>query len=104
MGRSETSLAVSQQEDGVLFWIHVSAGARRPSLGGVHGDALRVCVTAPPVGGGANRACALALAQALEVRLGEVTLNAASRGRRKRVRISGDPGRLSNLLAALAGS
>jgi hypothetical protein len=40
------------------FWIHVTPRARRQSVRGIHGDALRVVVTATPARGAANEACA----------------------------------------------
>ncbi len=88
--------------DGVSFWIHVTPGARWESIGGAHGDALRVRVTEPPADGAANRACQALLARAFEIGRSDVVLDAASKGRRKRVRIQGDAARLARRLAALA--
>ena len=54
------------------------------------------------VKGRANAACVGALAAALEVRPSSVILTAQSRGRRKRVRIQGNPAELAVRLRALA--
>jgi uncharacterized protein (TIGR00251 family) len=94
--------ALARTESGVAFWIHVSPRARRPKLGGIHGDALRVAVSEPPVDGAANEACARALARALGVPRAAVVLDPASSGRRKRVRIEGDAERLAAGLLGLA--
>jgi uncharacterized protein (TIGR00251 family) len=86
----------------VAFWIHVTPRSRRERVGGTHGDALRVSVSAPPAGGAANAACVEALARALEVRRGAVELDPGSRSRRKRVRVLGEAGALARRLRELA--
>jgi uncharacterized protein (TIGR00251 family) len=95
-------LELARTEDGVAFWIHVSARSRRPRVGGVHGGALRVAVVEPPVDGAANEGCAKALARALGIRRSAVALDPGSTGRRKRVRIEGDPDALAERLSGLA--
>ena len=95
-------LTVQRAPDGVAFWIHVTPRAGREQVGGLHGDALRVRVCAPPVEGEANAACARALARALEVKAKDVDLDPGARGRRKRVRIQGEAGVLESRLRALA--
>jgi uncharacterized protein len=96
------ALALELRPDGVRFWIHVTPRARRPGVGGTQGDALRVAVSAPPVGGAANQACVAALAEALACRRSEVILDPAARARRKRVDVRGDPEPLAKRLRALA--
>jgi uncharacterized protein YggU (UPF0235/DUF167 family) len=93
---------LARTESGVAFWIHVSPRSRRPKIGGVHGDALRVAVSEPPVDGAANEGCARALASALGIRRAAVALDPASTGRRKRVRIDGDSEVLAERLLGLA--
>jgi uncharacterized protein (TIGR00251 family) len=90
--------------DGLSFWIHVSPRARREGVGGRHGDALRVAVRAAPEGGRANAACVAALAAAFGVGRAEVALDPGARGRRKRVRIDGDPAALAHRFEALANA
>jgi uncharacterized protein (TIGR00251 family) len=86
----------------VAFWVHVSPGARRPGVGGVHGDALRVAVREPPSEGRANRACIVALAAALGVKRGDVEMESGSTHRRKAVRVAGPPETLEARLRGLA--
>jgi uncharacterized protein (TIGR00251 family) len=97
-------ISIRQSPEGISFWIHVTPRARRERVGGRHGDALRVSVSAPPLEGAANRACAAALAQALGVRRSAVDLDPAARGRRKRVRVAGDAANLEQRLLALAAA
>jgi uncharacterized protein (TIGR00251 family) len=95
-------LKVLQKGGGVVFWIHVTPRAHQPSVGGLHGDALRIAVRAPALEGRANRACARALAEALEVRPRDVDMDLAARGRRKRVEVTGECEQLVRRLGALA--
>jgi hypothetical protein len=91
-------------EDGLAFWIHVMPRARREAVGGRQGDALRVAVKAPPVGGKANAACVEALAEAFGVERRDVEIHSGARGRRKRVRVTGETRALEEKLQKLAGT
>jgi uncharacterized protein (TIGR00251 family) len=86
----------------VSFWIHVSPRAARERVGGEHGGALRVAVREPPVEGAANEACVRVLARALGVQRAAVDLDPGARGRRKPVRVAGEPERLEAVLRRLA--
>jgi uncharacterized protein (TIGR00251 family) len=97
-------ISLARSPEGIGFWIHVTPRARRERVGGVHGDALRVSVSAAPLEGAANRACAAALAEALGVRRSAVELDPGARGRRKRVRVSGDAASLEQRLLELAAA
>jgi uncharacterized protein (TIGR00251 family) len=91
-----------EASDGFAFWIHVTPRARREGVGGRHGDALRVAVREAPEAGRANAACVAALAEAFAVPRTRVELEAGTRGRRKRVRVSGDPKALERRFETLA--
>jgi len=56
---------------------------------GWHGDAIKVRVAAPPVGGAANEELLRFLAKRLAVPVTRVRLAAGSTGRRKRLEIAG---------------
>ncbi len=96
------TVAVEMGEDWVGFWIHVTPRARQEGASGCHADALRVAVKAPPVSGKANRACVAVLAEALGVPASAVDLDPGARGRRKRIRVHGNPAQLSARLSMLA--
>ena len=97
---SDLSLDVTR--DGLAFWIVVTPRARRESVGGCRGGALRVAVVEPPVEGEANAACARALARALGVRRAAVRLAPQAKGRRKRVVVEGEAPALARRLRELA--
>ena len=73
-------------EDGVEVDLWVVPGANRTSISGLHDDALRIRVAAPPAGGAANRAAADLLEGATG---GSVELVRGRRARRKTVLIRG---------------
>jgi len=96
------SLNVARTPEGVRFSIHVTPRARVPRVGGRHGGALRVAVSAPPVEGAANRAVVAALAEALGLRRSDLEVVSGERGRSKTVVARGDAGQLEACLLALA--
>lgn len=81
--------------------IRVSPGARRPAVGGVHGDSLIVRVTARAVEGRATDAALRAVADALGLRSRAVTLVTGATSREKVIDIEGDPDRIRTRLAEL---
>jgi len=78
--------------------VRVKPGARREVVGGRHGDALVVAVTAPAVEGKANAAVCKALAKAFGIRRQDVTIVAGERGRDKVIEVPDAPDRLDELL------
>ena len=70
-----------------MLALHVQPGAKRTEVAGMHGDALRVRLAAPPVEGRANEALLRFLSEAFGVPLRQVTLLQGQTSRRKRVRI-----------------
>lgn len=69
--------------------MHVQPGASRTELAGRHGDALKVRLAAPPVGGAANEALVRFLAELLEVPRSAVRLDRGAAGRSKLVAVHG---------------
>lgn len=99
-----SALTVRATAEGVEFDVLVSPRASRPRLGPVHGDRLKLAVTAPPVDGEANAAVLELVSRALEVPRGAVEVVAGAASRRKTLRVRGlDPARLLAAVAAAAG-
>lgn len=103
MSDEDAGLELQRRADGVAFWIHVTPRAARERIGGVHGGALRVSVREPPVEGAANAGCVQLLARALAAPRRAIDIDPGAKGRRKRVRVSGDPVALEQALQRLAG-
>jgi len=75
--------------DGCTLSVRVYPGARKNSVTGVHADALKIALTAPPVDGRANEALIAFLADALHLPRARVALVAGATSRAKMVRITG---------------
>jgi hypothetical protein len=80
---------VEPSGDGVMVHAHVQPRSGRAGLVGRHGDALRIRVKAPPVGGRANEETAALLAAALGVPPRAVVLVTGGTSRVKRFRVAG---------------
>jgi hypothetical protein len=76
-------------DGGVQIPVRAQPKASREGIVGLHGDSLKVAVTAPPAEGKANRAVAELLADAFGVRPSAVDIVAGQTSRQKLVRIRG---------------
>src|SRR5207244_1091318 len=77
-------------KDGVVrFAVHVQPRASRSEIVGLHGDALRVRLAAPPVDGAANEALIALLADVLSVPRQSVHIAGGQRSRSKVVEVVG---------------
>jgi uncharacterized protein (TIGR00251 family) len=74
---------------GVRVSIRVQPRASTNELAGVHGNALRVRLTAPPVEGAANAALVDFLAESLGIARRAITIVAGSSSRTKVVELTG---------------
>lgn len=79
----------SSGDDEVVLRVHVQPGSGRSAMVGKHGNALKVRVAAPPVGGRANEALLALVAQTLGLKGEQVTLLSGESSRTKRVKITG---------------
>jgi uncharacterized protein (TIGR00251 family) len=83
------TLAVRSDGDGLVFDVQVVPRASRERIGPLVGDRLKVQLTAPPVDGAANQALRRALARALGLAPGRVTIVRGEGSRKKTVRVDG---------------
>jgi uncharacterized protein (TIGR00251 family) len=74
-------------EGGVVFDLSIVPGAKRTELAGLHDDALRIRLQAPPVDGKANDALIAWLSSELGVPRRSVELLRGASSRRKQVRV-----------------
>ena len=71
----------------ILLQLHVQPGASRDQFLGLHGDAIKVAIKAPPVDGKANSHLQHFLAQAFDVPKRQVLLEKGELSRQKKWRI-----------------
>jgi uncharacterized protein (TIGR00251 family) len=79
-------------DKGVTLRLHIQPGAKKTEVVGLHGEALKIRLAAPPVDGKAN-ACLIAfLADQLGIAKASITLVGGDTSRAKRMRVCGvDP-------------
>jgi hypothetical protein len=74
---------------GIRITVHVQPRASKTEIAGLHGDAIKVRLAAPPVDGAANEALVDFLAEALQVPRSAVAITAGHSARRKVVTVDG---------------
>ncbi len=83
---------IREENGGVVLSLRVQPRSSVNRVDGVQGDVLKVCLTAPPVEGQANKALARFLAERLGVARSRVRLVAGQGSRNKVVRVQGVTG------------
>ncbi|GDX05375.1 DUF167 family protein YggU [Buttiauxella sp. WJP83] len=92
--------AVSQTADGLVLRLYIQPKASRDSIIGLHGDELKVAITAPPIDGKANAHLVKYLAKQFRVAKSQVVVEKGELGRHKQVKII-DPQQIPTEVAAL---
>jgi hypothetical protein len=97
---------IRAEPDGVVLTVHAAPRARRSEVAGLHGDALKIRLAAPPVDGKANRELVRFLAERLGRPAVALRVLAGETGRHKRVAVAGvTPDQARNaLLSGPAGA
>lgn len=73
----------------VSLSIHVQPKASRTRIAGLHGDAVKLCITSPPVDGKANAAVIQFIAKLFKIPRAAVTLASGEASRDKRLVLAG---------------
>jgi uncharacterized protein (TIGR00251 family) len=76
-----------QDRDGFVLALHIQPGAKQTAIVGLHGEALKVRLAAPPVDGKANAALIDFLAERLGIARSALEIVSGQQARSKRVRI-----------------
>ncbi|EGR0743013.1 DUF167 family protein YggU [Vibrio cholerae] len=79
--------AVWREGDDLLLRLYIQPKASRDSIVGLHGEELKVAITAPPIDGKANVHLSKYLAKLCKVAKGSVVIEKGELGRHKQVRI-----------------
>ncbi len=80
-------LKIDEDKTGLKFNIYVQPRSSRNQVVGLHGDALKVKIKAPPVEGAANKMCIAVLAKILNVPKSAIEILSGHASRTKRVQI-----------------
>jgi len=92
--------AVSTCADGLVLRLYIQPKASRDTIIGLHGDEVKVAITAPPVDGQANAHLVKYLAKQFRVAKSHVLLEKGELGRHKQVKIL-NPQQIPTEVAAL---
>ena len=71
--------------EGVVLSVFVQPRAAKNEVAGLHGEAVKLRLTAPPVEGAANKACIAFLAKALGLPKSALEIVAGQTGRHKQI-------------------
>lgn len=82
-------MVIREDPRGCVLAVWLQPRASKNELAGLHGDALRIRITAPPVNGRANKALGSFLGGVLGVSPGAVEILSGHGGRRKTVLVRG---------------
>jgi uncharacterized protein (TIGR00251 family) len=69
--------------ENITLTLHVQPGAKRSEIAGLHGDALKIRLAAPPIEGRANEALLKFIAKLFDVPLRQVELKRGEQSRHK---------------------
>jgi uncharacterized protein (TIGR00251 family) len=75
--------------DGCTVAVRLHPGARKNRVIGIHADAVKIALTAPPVGGEANEALVEFFAETLRLPRSRIAIIAGPASRSKKLRIAG---------------
>ena len=87
-----------QGERGTTLTLHIQPGAKKTEVAGLHGDALKIRLAAPPVDGKANAALIAFVAERLGVARSAVSLKSGQTSRRKVLEVAYAPANVSERL------
>ena len=73
----------------ITLTLHIQPGAKKTEVAGLHGEALKIRLAAPPVDGKANEALLRFVAETLGLPKSAVSLKSGQTSRRKVLEISG---------------
>ncbi len=88
-------LTIRKTANGLSFAVCVQPRSSRAVIAGCHGDALKIKLTAPPVGGAANKQCIQILAKALSLPKSAITITSGQTSRIKQISLEPIQGNFS---------
>jgi len=94
-GANKVGLSIRRHPEGIIFKVFVQPKSSKNMIVGLHGDALKIKLTAPPVENAANAMCLKFLAKALRVSKSSLDIIAGQTGRNKQVLLKTDRSAIS---------
>ncbi|MGR5368339.1 DUF167 family protein YggU [Photobacterium damselae] len=79
--------ALSLMGDDLIIRLYIQPKASRDQIVGIHGEELKIAITAPPVDGKANAHLTKYLSKQFKVAKGHIVIEKGKLGRHKQVRV-----------------
>ncbi|NVH46673.1 DUF167 family protein YggU [Photobacterium damselae] len=79
--------ALSLMGDDLIIRLYIQPKASRDQIIGIHGEELKIAITAPPVDGKANAHLTKYLSKQFKVAKGHIVIEKGELGRHKQVRV-----------------
>ncbi|HIF9066558.1 TPA: DUF167 family protein YggU [Photobacterium damselae] len=79
--------ALSLMGDDLIIRLYIQPKASRDQIVGIHGEELKIAITAPPVDGKANAHLTKYLSKQFKVAKGHIIIEKGELGRHKQVRV-----------------
>ncbi len=76
---------IRKTKEGFLFKIYVQPRAAKNTVAGIHGNALKIRLTAPPVEGAANKMCLQFLSKQLNIPKSALEIESGHSSRSKKI-------------------
>ncbi|MBF0120489.1 MAG: YggU family protein [Desulfobacterales bacterium] len=90
---------IQENSEGITFKVFVQPKASKNEIVGIHGDALKIKITAPPVDGSANKMCIEYLSKYLGTKKSSLKIVSGETSRTKYILWNkGDKNSLQNIL------
>jgi uncharacterized protein (TIGR00251 family) len=83
-------LKIRRNPEGIIFNVFVQPRSSKNAVVGLHGDAIKIKLTAPPVDNAANKMCLKFLAKELKVSKSSIKIVAGHTSRNKQVLLKDD--------------
>ena len=88
---------IRNHKDGLLITVYVQPRAAKNAVAGLHGGALKIRLTAPPVDGAANKMCLQFLAKKLNIPKSALQIQSGHTSRTKTILCRCSPDKSSKL-------
>ncbi|HIF9082356.1 TPA: DUF167 family protein YggU [Photobacterium damselae] len=95
--------ALSLMGDDLIIRLYIQPKASRDQIVGIHGEELKIAITAPPVDGKANAHLTKYLSKQFKVAKGHIVIEKGELGRHKQVRVE-NPREMPAIITELLNS
>lgn len=78
-------LSIKESPDGIIFKAFIQPRSSKNVIAGLHGDALKIRITAPPVNDAANKMCVKFLSKTLRIPKSSIEIISGHTSRTKQI-------------------